>query len=25
MIEEYVKAAKGKHRFVAVGGLFKNI
>ena len=25
MIEEYVKAAKGRHRFVAVGGLFKNI
>lgn len=25
MIEENVKIAKGKHRFVAVGGLFKNI
>ena len=25
MIEEYINAAKGKHRFVAVGGLFKTI
>ena len=25
MIEECIKAAKGKHRFVAAGGLFKNI
>nr|WP_180487246.1 hypothetical protein [Treponema socranskii] len=24
-IEECIKAAKGRHRFVAVGGLFKNI
>ena len=25
MIEEYIKAAKGKHRFVAAGGLFKTV
>nr|WP_180487189.1 hypothetical protein [Treponema socranskii] len=24
-IEEHIKAARSKHRFVAVGGLFKNI
>ncbi|MGI5093359.1 hypothetical protein [Treponema socranskii] len=24
-IEEYIKAAKGKHRFVAAGGLFKTV
>lgn len=24
-IEEHIRAAKGRHRFVAVGGLFKNI